>query len=79
MDKKKFCMRFMLWTAIIAAVVFLIFHLVFFNVVEATVFEEVAKRVVVSAGVIGILEVFSYVLAPFFWHMLYDGTGMEMD
>lgn len=79
MDKKKFCKHFMLWTAIIAVVVFLIFHLVFFKVVEATVFEEVAKRVVVSAGVIGILEVFSYVLAPFVWHMLYDGKGMDMD
>lgn len=79
MDKKKFCKHFMLWTAIIAAVVFLIFHLVFFNVVEATVFEEVAKRVVVSAGVIGILEVFAYILAPFVWHMLYDGKDMDMD
>lgn len=28
---------------------------------------------------IGILEVFAYVLAPFVWHMLYDGKGMDMD
>lgn len=79
MDKKTFCKRFMLWTAIVAAVVFIIFHMVFFKVIEANVFEEIAKRIVVSAGVIGILEVFAYILAPFVWHMLYDGKDMGMD
>lgn len=63
----------MLWTAIIAAVIFAVFHILCFKMIEATMFEEIAKRVVVSAGVIGILEVFAYILAPLFWHIKYDG------
>lgn len=74
MDIKTFCKKFAIWTAIIGAVVMTIFHVLFFKVIEATLFEEIAKRVVVSAGVIGILEVFAYTLSQLTYHILYDET-----
>lgn len=79
MEKGKFCKRVMLWTAVAGAVVMLIIGLCFCKVVEANLAEEVGKWIVMSIGLIGILEVFAYILAPFVWHMLYDGKGMDMD
>ena len=72
MEKKLFCKRVMLWTAIIAAVIIAVLGLCFGKVVEANLFEEVAKWILMGLGVICILEVFAYVLAPFFWHWIYD-------
>lgn len=79
MDKKKFCKRVMLWTAVAVAVVMLIIGLCFGKVVEANLAEEVGKWIVMAIVLIGILEVFAYILAPFVWHMLYDGKDMDMD
>lgn len=68
MDIKTFCKRFMLWTAIITAVVMLFLGLLFGKVVEANIWEEIGKWVVMTLVIIGILEVFAYTLSQFFYH-----------
>ena len=40
--------------------------------VEDTLAEEIGKWIVMGIFIIGIFEVFAYVLAPFFYHMIYD-------
>ena len=71
MDKLVFCKRFMLWTAIIVAVIIAVLGLLFGRVVEDTLAEEIGKWIVMGIFIIGIFEVFAYVLAPFFYHMIY--------
>lgn len=68
MDIKTFCKRFMLWTAIIVAVVMLILGLIFGKVIEENLFAEIAKWVVMTLFIIGIFEVFAYTLSQFFYH-----------
>ena len=68
MDIKTFCKRFMLWTAVIVAVVMLICGLCFGKVIEETLFLEIAKWVVMTLVIIGICEVFAYTLSQFFYH-----------
>lgn len=77
MDIKTFCKRFMLWTAIITAVVMLIIGLIWGRVIEDNLFQEIAKWVVMTAFIIGILEVFAYTLSQFFYHMIYDKKNKE--
>ena len=72
MDKRVFCKRFAIWTAIIVAAVIATLGILFGKVVEATLAEEIGKGVVMGIFIIGIFEVFAYVLAPFFYHMIYD-------
>jgi undecaprenyl pyrophosphate phosphatase UppP len=79
MEKKLFCKRVMLWTAIFAVVIIAICGLCFGKVVEANLFEEVAKWIVMTLVIIGILEVFAYILAPFFWHWIYDKKDKEIE
>ena len=69
---RTFCKRFMLWTAIIVAVIIAVLGLLFGRVVEDTLAEEIGKWIVMGIFFIGIFEVFAYVLAPFFYHMIYD-------
>lgn len=68
MDKRTFCKRFMIWTAVAVAVVMLILGLCFGKVIEETLFGEIAKWVVMTLVIIGILEVFAYTLSQFFYH-----------
>lgn len=68
MDIKTFCKRFMLWTAIIVAVVMLILGLIFGKVIEANIWEEIGKWIVMTLFIIVILEVFAYTLSQFFYH-----------
>ena len=68
MDIKTFCKRFMLWTAIVAAVVMLILGLCFGRVIEANIWEEIGKWIVMTLVIVGILEVFAYTLSQFFYH-----------
>ena len=58
----------MLWTAIIAAVVMLILGLCFGKVIEANIWEDIGKWIVMTLVIIGILEVFAYTLSQFFYH-----------
>ncbi len=71
-DKRTFCKRFAIWTAIVVAAVIAVLGLCFGKVVEATLAEEIGKWIVMSIFIIGIFEVFAYILAPFFYHMIYD-------
>lgn len=68
MDIKTFCKRFMLWTAIGTAVVMLILGLCFGKVIEANIWEEIGKWIVMTLVIIGICEVFAYTLSQFFYH-----------
>ena len=54
--------KFAIWTAVIVAVVMLIIGLCFGKVIEETLFGEIMKWVVMTAVIIGILEVFAYTL-----------------
>lgn len=72
MDKLVFCKRFMLWTAVVVAVAIAVIGLCFGKVVEATLAEEIGKWFLMGIFIIGIFEVFAYVLAPFFYHMIHD-------
>ena len=58
----------MLWTAVGTAVVMLILGLVFGRVIEANIWEEIGKWVVMTLVIIGIMEVFAYTLSQFFYH-----------
>ena len=62
----------MIWTAIVVALVIAAIGLCFGKVVEATVAEEIGKWVVMGIFIIGIFEVFAYILAPFFYHLGHD-------
>ena len=68
MDIKTFCKRFMLWTAIVVAVIMLILGLCFGKVIEANIWEEIDKWIVMTLVIIGIFEVFAYTLSQFFYH-----------
>lgn len=68
MDKRTFCKRVVIWTAVIAAAVIAVIGLCFGRVIEGSLFAEVAKWIVMGAVVIGILEGFVYFLAPLYWH-----------
>ena len=71
-DKRTFCKRFAIWTAVVVAVVIAVLGLCFGRLVEPTLAEEIDKWVVMGLFIIGIFEVFAYVLAPLCWHMIYD-------
>lgn len=71
-DIRTFSKRFMLWTAIIVAVIIAAHGLLLGKVGEATLAEEIGKWVVMGLLVIGIFEVFAYILAPFFYHLIHD-------
>lgn len=68
MDIRTFCKRFMIWTAIIVAVVMLILGLIFGKVIEANIWEEIGKWIVMTLFIIVIFEVFAYTLSQFFYH-----------
>lgn len=72
MDIRTFSKRFMFWNAIIVAVIIATVGLLFGKVVEATLAEEIGKWVVMGIFVVGVFEVFACILAPFFYHMIYD-------
>ena len=54
------------------AAIIAVLGLCFGRVVEATLAEEIGKWIVMGIFIIGIFEVFAYVLAPFFYHWIYD-------
>ena len=72
MDIRTYCKRFMLWTAIIVAAVIATLGICFGKVVEATLAEEIGKWIVMGIFIVGIFEVFAYILAPFFFHWTHD-------
>ena len=71
-SKLKFCKRVMIWTPIVTMLIVAICGLCFGRVVEATLFEEIAKWAMAGLGISAGMEVFAYILGPFFYHLLYD-------
>ena len=73
MNKSTYVKKWMLWSAIILAVIMFILHAIFFKVVEANVLEEVSKRVLMSIGIIVVFELFAGVIfAPLCYHHIYE-------
>ena len=68
MDEKTFMKRFFLWTAVAVAAVMLILGLCFGKVVEANIWEEIGKWVVMTLGLICIFWVFAYTIGQFVYH-----------
>ena len=68
MDIRTFCKRFMLWTAVIVAVVLLILGLCFGKIIEANIYEEVGKWIVMGLFIICSCEALAYTLSQFFYH-----------
>jgi len=72
----KFCM---IVVAIVAALVITVIGLIFGSVIEGSLFAEVAKWVVMGIVVIGILEGFTYFLAPLYWHFKIERRHEDKD
>lgn len=74
MDQRTYIKRFAIWTAIICAAVFALCGIFFGKVIEENLFAEIAKWVVVSLGVIGIIiePLVIVVIAPFCYHCFYE-------
>lgn len=69
MEKKKFVIKFAVWTAVIVALVLLVLGLGWGKVIEETLFGEVTKWIFVGIGVISIFEGFVFsTIAPLVWH-----------
>lgn len=74
MDQRTYIKRFAIWTAIICAAIFALCGICFGKVIEESLFAEIAKWVVVSLGVIGIIiePLIIVVIAPLCYHIKYD-------
>lgn len=74
MEKEKFCKMFMAGTLMLPTIILLIAWLVGGGkVVEETMFLEVAKWVLMDAAITGFIALpFGYILAPFFYHWIFD-------
>lgn len=68
MDIKTFCKKFMIWTAVIVAVISILCFMFFGKIVEANLTEEVGKWIVMTLVIIGICEVLAYTLSQFVYH-----------
>lgn len=71
-DKVKFMLKGALWIAIITTIIVAACGLLFGAVIEATLFEEIAKYAVMNLGIIAVLETFWYTLGQFAWHWMDD-------
>lgn len=73
MDKKTFCKRVAIWTAVIAAVIIALIGICFGKVIEESLFAEIMKWVVMGLLVIGVLEGFIYSsLGGIIYHFWYE-------
>lgn len=79
LDKRTFCKRAIIWTMIITFLIVGGIGLIFGKIVEATLFEEVAKWVVMGGGLSCITGMFAYILSPLVWHIKYDGKSDKAD
>lgn len=72
MDKITFVKKWAIRIAIVLAVIILILGLCFGKVIEGSLFAEIAKWVLVGAGVIAIVELLAcYIVLPVIWHFTY--------
>ena len=79
MEKLKFCKRFMGGLCLLPTIILLIVWFVSGGkVVEASLFEEIAKWVAGDIALTGFIALpWSYILAPFIWHWIYDKKGVD--
>ena len=77
LDKRTFCKRAIIWTMIITFLIIGGIGLAFGKIVDATLFEEVAKWVVMGGGVSCITGMFAYILSPLVWHIIDDKKNKE--
>ena len=71
-EKRTFCKRFMIGTAVLVAIAVTVIGLCFGKVVEGSLAEEIGKWIVMGLFLIVIFEVFAYILAPLVYHRIYD-------
>ena len=62
----------MVGTAVVVAIVIATVGLCVGRVMEATLAEEIGKWVLMGFFLVGIFEVFAYILAPLIYHSIYD-------
>ena len=74
MEQKTYVKRFAIWTAVIVVAIIALCGLFFGKVVEENIFAEVAKWVVMTIGLLGIIiePLVIFVIAPFCYHWKYD-------
>lgn len=79
MEKLKFAKIFMAGACMLPTIVLLIaWFATGGKVVEATMFEEVAKWVFMDGAITAfIILPLAYILAPFVWHCIYDKKGKD--
>lgn len=68
MDIKTYCIKFMAWAAVLTAIVLLICGLCFGRIIEANIYEEVGKWLVMGLFIIVGVEALAYTLSQFFYH-----------
>jgi len=68
MDIKTYCKKFMIWTAVVVALVLLVCGLCFGKVIEANIYEEIGKWVFIGLLIICSCEALAYTLSQFFYH-----------
>ena len=73
MEKVKFCKRFSLIMAFVPTVILLLVALFGgFKVIEANLFEEVAKWAFMDLVITAVWTLFVGVFSPLVWHIIYD-------
>lgn len=79
MEKTKFCKMFIAVACMLPSIILLIAWFVSGGkVVEANMFEEVAKWVFMDGALTLFIALpFGYILAPFVWHCIYDKKGKD--
>jgi hypothetical protein len=79
MDKGTFSKLFMAGACMLPTIILAIIWFVGGGkVIEATMFEEVAKWVFMDGAITLFIALpFGYILAPFVWHCIYDKRGRD--
>lgn len=72
MDKMKFMKNGAIWIAVITTVIVAVCGLLFGSVIEATLFEEIAKYAVMNLGIIAVMETLWYTVGQFLFHWSED-------
>ena len=72
MDKMKFMKNGAIWLAVITTLIVAACGLIWGSIIEATLFEEIAKYAVMNLGIIAVVETLWYTLGQFLFHWSED-------
>ena len=73
MDQRTYIINRSIWLAVILAIISAVCNILNFKVIEETLFLEIAKRVLVSIGVIvPWVGLMAYTLIPLCFHHVYE-------